>query len=142
MKSVLLPVVALAMIDSVGRVLMQQRPQAKEHGGLWEFPGGKPESGEGPRTALVREIAEELGVVVDPSQMFEITFASQESGPDQRAIVLLLYGCRNWEGEPQCLEPGARIAWVDRAAMLALPMPPLDVPLARALAPILDSVMK
>lgn len=137
----LLPVVALAMIDSVGRVLMQQRPLAKQHGGLWEFPGGKLEAGEGPRTALAREIAEELGVVVDPADMFEITFASQESSPDHRAIVLLLYGCRSWEGEPQCLEPGARMAWVDRAALLGLPMPPLDVPLAQALAPILDSVI-
>jgi 8-oxo-dGTP diphosphatase len=141
MESVLLPVVALALLDPAGRVLMQQRPAGKQHGDLWEFPGGKPESGEGPRAALVREIAEELGIVVDADALFEIAFASQEPIAGQRGIVLLLYGCRSWSGEPQCLEAGARIAWVDPAAMLALPMPPLDIPLAQALAPILDSVI-
>ena len=57
-------VVAVALVDGEGRVLMQMRPRAKAHGGLWEFPGGKVEPGEGPESALVREIREELGIEV------------------------------------------------------------------------------
>ena len=55
-------VVALALRDGKGRWLMHRRPADKHHGGLWEFPGGKVETGETPRNALVREIEEELGL--------------------------------------------------------------------------------
>ena len=57
-------VVAVALIDADGRVLLQQRPAHKEHGGLWEFPGGKIDEGELPEAALIRELKEELGIDV------------------------------------------------------------------------------
>ncbi len=129
----LLTVVALALLDSGGRVLMQRRPEARAHGGLWEFPGGKVELGEGPASALVREIAEELAITIDPADFTPLTFATSAEHAGARPLVLLLYTCRRWKGEP-VPEPGAALKWLDPEALAALPMPPLDVPLAAALA--------
>lgn len=128
----LLTVVALALLDGADRVLMQRRPEARAHGGLWEFPGGKVEPGEGPAAALVREIAEELGVTINASDLVPLTFAANPEGEGARPLVLLLYTCRRWEGDP-VPEPGAELQWVKASAFAALPMPPLDVPLAAAL---------
>lgn len=128
----LLTVVALALIDSADRVLMQRRPQSRAHGGLWEFPGGKVEPGEGPAAALVREIAEELAIAVDVADLAPLTFAATPEGEGQRPLVLLLYTCLRWRGDP-VPEPGAELQWVNSPALSALAMPPLDVPLAAAL---------
>lgn len=126
----LLPVVAAALIDADGRVLLQQRPPGKQMADLWEFPGGKIEPGETPEAALVRELAEELGIGVDPAACRPLTFAS--AGLDQRHLLLLLYTIRSWTGTPQALEASG-LAWVAPAAMHALPMPPADVPLVAML---------
>ena len=133
----LLTVVAVALINRAGQVLMQQRPAGSEHGGLWEFPGGKVEPGEGPSAALVREIDEELGIAISAADLFPISFAGREpvtADPTQqnRPLVLLLYGCRRWQGTPVC-EPGASLLWTLPDDVHALAMPPLDVPLAAAL---------
>lgn len=134
--STLLTVVALALIDSAGRVLMQRRPERSAHGGLWEFPGGKIEPGEGPGEALVREIAEELGLILREDDLIPVSFAasSPDNGakPGARPVLLLLYACRRWQGNP-VPEPGAAVQWAAPEAISALPMPPLDVPLAAAL---------
>ena len=119
-------VVAAAMIDAAGRVLMQRRPAGKQHGGLWEFPGGKVEAGETPDAALVRELAEELGVVVAAKSFVPVGFVSVPP------IVLLLYSCRAWSGTPQPIE-GAVLQWCAPAAIDALAMPPADRPLVAAL---------
>jgi len=125
-------VVALALIDERGRVLMQRRPEHRAHGGLWEFPGGKVEPGEGPAAALVREAAEELGIVLAEADLVPLSFTASSPGDGNRPILLLLHVCRRWQGEPVC-EPGARLLWTHPAEFAALPMPPLDVPLAAAL---------
>ncbi|WP_353226915.1 (deoxy)nucleoside triphosphate pyrophosphohydrolase [Novosphingobium sp.] len=121
-------VVAAALVDATGRVLMQQRPAERDHGGLWEFPGGKLEPGEGPVAALVRELAEELAITVAPADCVALGFAANEGGPGTRPVVLLLYGCRTWRGDPVSDE-GAALAWCRPARLPALAMPPLDVPL-------------
>jgi 8-oxo-dGTP diphosphatase len=121
-------VVAAALVDAQGRVLMQQRPAGRDHGGLWEFPGGKLEPGEGPVAALVRELHEELAIVVAPDALVPIGFAAREPKDDARSVILLLYGCRNWAGTPVSQE-GATCAWVRPESLAALAMPPLDVPL-------------
>ena len=128
----LLTVVALALVDSADRVLMQRRPHSRAHGGLWEFPGGKVEPGEGPAAALVREIAEELAISVDAVDMVPLTFAANPASEEGRPLVLLLYTCRRWQGDP-VPEPGAELQWVNAPSLSALQMPPLDVPLAAAL---------
>jgi 8-oxo-dGTP diphosphatase len=123
-----IPVVAVALIDGEGRVLMQQRRHAAEHGGLWEFPGGKVEAGESLEESLCREIAEELGLNLATGALDPLSFASAPGQP----YVILLYTCRNWAGMPQCLD-GEAIAWFAPEMIADLAMPPLDVPLARAL---------
>jgi 8-oxo-dGTP diphosphatase len=123
-----LVVVAAALVDAQGRVLLQQRPLPRQHGGLWEFPGGKLEPGEGPVAALVRELIEELAIVVAPESCVPIGFAAIET-PCARPVVLLLYGCRVWDGEPVSQE-GAAWRWCDADELALLPTPPLDVPLA------------
>lgn len=126
-QSVLLfPVVAVALVDSDGRVLLQQRPPGKQMAGLWEFPGGKMEAGETPEAALIRELSEELGISVSQSCLAPATFASAPLG--DRHLLLLLFVCRKWEGTPQPLEASA-LRWVRPIAMHALEMPPADRPL-------------
>jgi len=123
-----IPVVAAALIDRAGRVLMQRRRLGAEHGGLWEFPGGKVEPGESLADSLCREVAEELGVTLDPAALEPLSFAA---GADQPHVILL-YTCRSWQGEPQCLD-GEAIGWFTADELDGLAMPPLDVPLARRL---------
>ncbi|MEE4450115.1 (deoxy)nucleoside triphosphate pyrophosphohydrolase [Novosphingobium resinovorum] len=138
-------VVAVALVAPEGHarcgsVLMQQRAFAGVHGGLWEFPGGKVEPGESPEDALVRELAEELGVTVAAADLAPVGFASgRTAAPAQggkgpaRPLVILLYMCGAWQGEPRALE-AADVAWTAPDAIGALSMPPLDYPLAEALS--------
>ena len=113
---------------------MQQRPEGRVHGGLWEFPGGKVEAGESPESALVREIGEELGVTVDAQDLNPAGFASStgEAGGAGEPLVILLYSCSVWIGEPRPLD-AASIEWVDLALIGDMAMPPLDYPLWDAL---------
>lgn len=124
-------VVAGALTDSAGRVLVAQRPFAKEHGGLWEFPGGKVEPGESPESALVRELEEELGVSIDAADLRPVAFASEPRG--RRHLVLLLYRVERWQGEPEAIDAAA-IRWVMPDELAALDMPPADVTLSSVLA--------
>lgn len=126
----LLPVVAVALTDAQGRVLIAQRPFDKEHGGLWEFPGGKIEPGESPEAALVRELREELGATVTPEQLEPLTFSS--AGRATRHLLLLLYRCVAWQGEPRALDAAA-IRWVLPAALADYDMPPADRPFVSVL---------
>ena len=119
---------AVALIDPDGRVLLAQRPEGKSMAGLWEFPGGKVEVDETLGESLCREICEELGIALNPDALEPLTFATS---PDQPHVILL-YTCRDWTGEPACLD-GEEIAWFAPEAVLSLDMPPLDVPLAQAL---------
>ena len=128
------PVVAAAIgPDDAGRWLMHRRPPGKHHSGLWEFPGGKIDAGEGARAALAREIAEECGVTVRPNAMHAVTFAADEpSIANPRPVLLLLFSCPEWEGEPRSLE-GGEWAWFTPQEIMELAKPPLDCRLAPAL---------
>ena len=121
----LFPVVAVALIDTAGRVLVQQRPPGKQMAGLWEFPGGKLEPGETPEAALVRELAEELGIAVAVADLAPATFATAPL--DGKHLLLLLYVCRDWRGTPQALDAVA-LRWTTPDDMRALAMPPADAP--------------
>lgn len=125
-----LQVVAAALINPAGRVLLQQRPAHKHHGGLWEFPGGKIEPGERTSSALVRELAEELGLDV-----FETALRCAARAVDAKgALSITLFTCRDWHGAPRCLDAQA-LDWFDLTDLAGLPMPPLDIALAATLAP-------
>lgn len=119
-------VVAVALIDPDGRVLLQQRPPGKSMAGLWEFPGGKVEPGETPEAALVRELEEELGIATHESCLAPATFASEPLG--DRHLLMLLYVCRKWRGVAEARHATA-LTWVRPAQMYSLPMPPADLPL-------------
>ena len=100
------PVVALALGDAEGRWLMHKRPKHKHHGGLWEFPGGKVETGETPVNALVREIREELDIALEADLLTPATFAQEEGAAHECPIVILLYTCR----QPGCEQRGGQDA--------------------------------
>jgi 8-oxo-dGTP diphosphatase len=121
-----LTVVAVALVDADGRVLLQLRAPGRAMAGLWEFPGGKVEEGERPEAALTRELEEELGIAVDSASLTPAAFASADN--DGRHMLLLLYLCRQWRGDPRPLD-AAEIRWTRPDEMRALAMPPADEPL-------------
>lgn len=124
MKLVL--VAAVALIDADGRVLLAQRPVGKSMAGLWEFPGGKVESGETPEAALIRELAEELGIDTWASCLAPLTFASHAYADFH--LLMPLYACRKWQGEVSPRE-GQALKWVRPTDLRDYPMPPADLPL-------------
>lgn len=120
-------VVAGALFDADGGILVQQRPPGKSLAGLWEFPGGKVDIGEAPRTALARELAEELGIGVDPLDLVPLGFASEAE------LLLLLFKVPRWTGRPTALHASA-LRWERVDALRRMAMPPADYPLLDVLA--------
>jgi 8-oxo-dGTP diphosphatase len=129
-------VVAAALINAEGQTLVQKRAADRSMAGLWEFPGGKVELNERPEDALVRELREELGITVQPDDLTPLSFASAPLG--DRHLLLLLYVCRNWKGEPAPLDAEA-VQWCHIGQLQKLDMPPADVPLVKSL--IIQGVM-
>lgn len=132
MKLVL--VVAVALVDRDGRVLIAQRPEGRAMAGLWEFPGGKIEAGETPERALMRELAEELGIETWQSCLAPLSFASH-AYPDFH-LLMPLFVCRKWEGIPQPREHAA-LKWVRPGDLRQYPMPDADLPLVPVLRDLL-----
>jgi 8-oxo-dGTP diphosphatase len=127
-------VAACALIDSDGRVLLAQRPPGKPMEGLWEFPGGKVEADERPEETLIRELKEELNVIVSEPCLAPLTFASHIY-PDFH-LLMPLYVCRRWEGTVHPLE-GQAVAWVKPNRLREYKMPPADEPLVAHLMALL-----
>ena len=123
----LLVIVAAALVDADGRVLVQQRAVGRAMAGLWEFPGGKIERGESAETALVRELKEELGISTETACLAPAGFGTAPI-EDGRQLLLLLYVCRKWSGIPKALDAAA-LRWVRPLELHDLPMPPADLPL-------------
>lgn len=130
----ILLVVACALVDPDRRVLIAQRPEGKSLAGLWEFPGGKLESGESPEEALIRELSEELGISTKTACLAPLSFASHSY--DNFHLLMPLYVCRKWQGIPQAKEHQA-LKWVRPQALRDYPMPPADEPLVAALCDLL-----
>ena len=125
---------AVALIDRDGQVLLAQRPAGKRMAGLWEFPGGKIETGETPEAALIRELGEELGIDTAESCLAPLTFASHSY--DDFHLLMLVYVCRKWTGTPRPLE-GGELAWVQASRLRDYEMPPADIPLIPVLQDLL-----
>lgn len=128
-------VVAAALLDGEGRILLQQRAPGRAMAGLWEFPGGKVEPDELPEDALARELEEELGIAIAPADFIPTCFASAPVAG--RHMILLLYLCRRWRGEPAPLDASA-LEWLRPEEMRPHEMPPADAPLI----PMLDALLK
>ncbi len=131
-RSVTIPVVAAALINSEEKVLLQQRSAGTAHGGLWEFPGGKVEQGETLHEALIRELGEELALDITADSLLPVSFAAEAGEP----VYILLFVCRAWQGVPQANAAQA-LRWFDASEFSQLAMPPLDVPLAQAVKELL-----
>jgi 8-oxo-dGTP diphosphatase len=135
--SKLLLVAACALIDADGRVLIAQRPEGKPMAGLWEFPGGKVEDNERPEQTLIRELKEELGVVINEACLAPLAFTSH-AYPDFH-LLMPLYVCRRWEGTLTATE-GQQLAWVRPNRLRDYEMPPADVPLVSHLITLLQGL--
>lgn len=127
-------VVAVALVDADGRVLIAQRPEGKSMAGLWEFPGGKVDPGETPEQALIRELQEEIGIDVTENCLAPFTFASHRY--DDFHLLMPLYVCRVWDGIVVARE-GQTLKWVRALDLKDYPMPPADVPLIAMLRDLL-----
>ena len=127
-------VAACALVDADGRVLIAQRPAGRSMAGLWEFPGGKVEAGETPEATLIRELKEELGIIVNEACLAPLTFASH-AYPDFH-LLMPLFVCRRWEGVMNAQE-GQQLAWVRPNRLRDYPMPPADLPLISHLTTLL-----
>lgn len=127
-------VVACALIDADGRVLLARRPEGKPMAGLWEFPGGKVEAGERPEDALIRELKEEIDIDVTKACLAPLTFASYAY--DSFHLLMPLYVCRRWNGTIRARE-GQIFSWVRAERMRDYPMPEADVPLVAHLRDLL-----
>lgn len=119
-------VAACALIDTDGRILLAQRPEGKNLAGLWEFPGGKVESGETPEDALIRELQEEIGITTKHACLAPLTFASYSY--EKFHLLMPLYICRRYEGIARSME-GQALKWVRPQDLRNYPMPPADEPL-------------
>jgi 8-oxo-dGTP diphosphatase len=127
-------VVAVALVDVDGRVLLAQRPPGKSMAGLWEFPGGKVQADETPEQALIRELKEELDIDVAEACLAPLTFASHRYPAFH--LLMPLYVCRRWNGDVTARE-GQKLAWVRPQRLAEYPMPPADKPLVAVLRDLL-----
>jgi 8-oxo-dGTP diphosphatase len=129
-------VAACALVDADNRILLAQRPPGKAMAGLWEFPGGKVEAGERPEECLIRELNEELGIVVREPCLAPLTFASHAYETFQ--LFMPLWVCRRWEGTVRGRE-GQALQWVRPGRLRDFPMPAADEPLIPALVELIGA---
>jgi len=116
-------VASIAIVDANDQILIAKRPNKKHLSGFWEFPGGKVEKGESPENALVREVKEELNIEINNKCIAPLTFS--EFNYEKFHLLLLLYVCRRWEGEPMSMEKN-EIKWVKVNKLRQYKMPPAD----------------
>lgn len=127
-------VAACALLDPEGAVLIAKRPAGRPLAGLWEFPGGKVETGERPEDALIRELREELGIEIAAGDLTPLTFASH-AYPEFH-LLMPVYLCRRWRGAAAAHE-GQELLWVKPDTLHLYDMPPADEPLKVALPKLL-----
>jgi 8-oxo-dGTP diphosphatase len=121
-------VVAGAVFDPAGRVLIAQRPPGKPLAGRWEFPGGKLHPGEAPYAGLVRELREELGIEVGAARR---RLRYPHAYPD-RVVWLDLWTVTAWSGEPRGLD-GQALRWLEPARLCDADILEADAPMVEAL---------
>jgi len=126
----LLLVSAVALVNSENKILLAKRPLGKEMAGLWEFPGGKIEDNETPEDALIREIKEELNIIINKKNLKPVSFASHEY--KKFNLFMPFYLCQKWSGNIKPLEQQL-CKWVSIDDMKKYDMPQADIPLVLAL---------
>jgi len=121
--------VAAGVLEREGKILAAKRKSGSHLEGHWEFPGGKIEPDESPEDCLVRELAEEIGVLVVPRGILDVVFHRYP----EKSVLLLFYRCELLEGDPRPIECD-EVRWVDLADLPSLDWAPADVPFVRKLA--------
>jgi 8-oxo-dGTP diphosphatase len=121
-------VIAGALFDSQGRVLIAQRPPGKHMAGGWEFPGGKLEPGEQPLAGLQRELREELGVDVHQA----LPLIAYEHAYADRRVLLDLWLVSRFTGTPASLDNQA-LQWVSLDDLATVGLLEADLPMIPAL---------
>ena len=116
-------VVSIALIDNSDQILISKRPAKKHLSGYWEFPGGKVEKNETPENAIIREVKEELNIDISNKCIAPLSFSEFDYKNFQ--LLLLLYVCRRWEGEPKSMEKN-EFKWVKANMLRQFKMPPAD----------------
>ena len=116
-------VVSIALINNENEILLSKRPEKKHLSGFWEFPGGKVEDGETPEKALIREVKEELNIEINNKCIAPLSFSEFDYNNFQ--LLLLLYICRRWDGEPMSMENN-KLEWVKPNMLRDYKMPPAD----------------
>ena len=120
--------VAAGIVVTDGKILLSQRKPDSHLANLWEFPGGKIETGESPAECLEREFREEMGVEIEVLEPFTFTYYDYEP----YRVLLLFSLCRIISGTPSPLDCQT-VDWFSPEALRALPMPPADAPIIEAL---------
>lgn len=121
-------VMAGVLLDSLGRVLLAQRPPGKHLAGLWEFPGGKLEPGETPQQALARELHEEIGItVLHAEPLIRVPWRH-----DERELLLDAWRVGGWDCAPQSME-GQALSWQLPEQIDPVMLTPADGPILQAL---------
>jgi len=130
-------IVSAGVVLEKGRVLLTQRKVGAHLEGLWEFPGGKVESGEDPRDALIRELHEELGIAVVVGEAVDVTFhryddadkAPEAGSPSVSVLLLFFHATRTKDSaEPAVLDVAA-FQWASLSDLDTLTFPPADGPI-------------
>ncbi len=131
---------AIALMDG-DKVLLCTRPIGKDLAGMLEFPGGKVEQGEMPKDALVREINEELDIVISSENLVPVTFTEYHY-KDLFRVVLYLYVCFSYKGELQAKE-NQSFAWYDVNKLDSLEnIVPADVVFIKPLQTLVNQTIK
>ncbi len=128
MSQAAIHVVAAAVTDAAGRILIAQRPPGKHLAGSWEFPGGKLEAGEARALGLARELREELGITIrEPRPLIRVrhTYAYGE-------VLIDMWVVTRYRGEPRGLD-GQALRWCGPDELAAADLLPADRPIVRAL---------
>jgi 8-oxo-dGTP diphosphatase len=126
-----------AVLDSLARpsrLLVARRTAPPQFAGMWEFPGGKVETGETPESALHRELREELGIGVRLGA--ELTSPEHPGWPLNERASMRVWFAELADGEPRPLEDHDELAWIsirESEEALSLPWIPADLPIVRAL---------
>ena len=121
MKTLLVALIGL--INEKNEVLISLRKNRSEYNNFWEFPGGKVEEGETPEKALIREVKEELNIEINNKCIAPLSFSEFDYINFQ--LLLLLYVCRRWDGEPMSMENN-KLEWVKPNMLRDYKMPPAD----------------
>jgi 8-oxo-dGTP diphosphatase len=117
--------VAAAIIEYEGKILLARRKADAHYPLFWEFPGGKVEQGEDPKDCVVREIREELAIDIAVEAMYDTVFYRYP----ERPVLVLAYHCRWLGGEIRDIEVSEH-CWVYPADVVKYELLPADIPLA------------